>query len=74
NPATTWAAFDYTLPRITTYAKIVIKDITGKVIDEIPVNGVKGQKIWDTRNITPGVYIYTLTTETMNKSGKIVVQ
>lgn len=74
NPAKAWAAFDYTLPSGSTSAIISIKEITGKTITEIPVSGKQGQEIWDTRNIPPGVYIYTINANGMLQSGKIIIQ
>jgi len=73
NPAQEWAAFDYTLPKGESEATITITDIVGKTIVVFIVNGQQGQKIWDTRNIDNGIYIYTLKTAGLIKSGKIIV-
>jgi len=73
NPAKQWAAFDYTLPGSETKATIAICNATGSIIEILEVNGKQGQKLWDTRSIMPGVYIYTLKTEGFSKSGKIVI-
>jgi len=73
NPANQWAAFDYTLPGDQTTGIITITDVTGHTVDVLNVTGQQGQKLWDTRNLKSGVYIYTLTTGGFNQSGKIVV-
>jgi len=73
NPANQWAAFDYTLPGNQTTGIITITDVTGHTIEVLDVTGQQGQKLWDTRNLKSGVYIYTLTSGGFNQSGKIVV-
>ena len=73
NPAKQWAAFDYTLPTGVTSAIIIITDISGKTVATLSVNGKQGQKIWDTRHIVQGVYIYSLKAAGLSKSGKIII-
>jgi hypothetical protein len=73
NPASQWAAFDYTLPAGHTSATIVISDLSGKTIEVMQVKGTQGQQLWDTRDIKPGVYLYTLKSESFSQSGKIIV-
>lgn len=73
NPAKQWAAFDYTLPGEETKATITITNATGSIIDVLVVNGQHGQKLWDSRGIKPGVYIYTIKTAGFSQSGKIVI-
>ena len=73
NPAKQWAAFDYSLPTGVTSAIIIITDISGKTVATLSVNGKQGQKIWDTRHIVQGIYIYTLKAAGLRKSGKIII-
>jgi hypothetical protein len=73
NPASQWAAFDYTLPAGYTSATICISDLSGKTIEQMHVKGAQGQQLWDTRNIKPGVYLYTLKVEAFSQSGKIII-
>ncbi|PJB60022.1 MAG: hypothetical protein CO098_00285 [Bacteroidetes bacterium CG_4_9_14_3_um_filter_41_19] len=73
NPAKQWAAFDYTLPGNKTEATITITNATGSIIEILKVNGQQGQKLWDTRDIISGVYIYTIQTAGFSQSGKIVI-
>jgi len=73
NPAKQWAAFDYILPENKSKATITIRDVTGKTIEVLQVNGQQGQKLWDTRQIEHGVYIYTLKVAGLSKSGKIII-
>ena len=73
NPARDWAAFDYTLPESQSSAILTITDGSGKIIEELYLNGQQGQKLWDTRSIKSGVYVYTLKFSGIIKTGKIVV-
>ena len=73
NPAKQWAAFNYTLPSGVTSGIIIITDISGKIVATLFVNGKQGQKIWDTRHIVQGFYIYTLKAAGLSKSGKIII-
>lgn len=73
NPAKQWAAFDYTLPERKTSAIITITNSNGKTVEILEVNGQQGQKLWDTRNIKPGLYFYTIKVEEYSISGKIII-
>ncbi len=73
NPAIDWVAFNYSLPYEKPKAVIKIVDVNGKQIETFNINGMEGQKIWDTRDVKPGVYFYTLSTGEFNNSGKIVI-
>jgi len=73
NPATDWVAFDYKLPESESTATLTLTDITGKTIESFNLNGQQGQKVWDTRDIKPGTYIYTLKVASYNKTGKIAI-
>jgi hypothetical protein len=73
NPATTWAAFDYLLPEGETSATLFISEPTGKVIETFTLTGNRGQKLWDTRALKPGTYVYQMTNGAKCLIGKIVV-
>jgi len=73
NPAATWAQFNYTLPNDATGGILVISDITGKSLETMEVQGNQGSKLWDTRKLPKGVYIYTLTSGSFSETGKIVI-
>ena len=60
NPANNWVAFDYTLPYPAETGMITITDLSGRQVVEIPVDGPLGRKVWDTKDLSPGVYIYNL--------------
>ncbi len=44
------------------------------MIQTLPVSGPKGQKIWDTRHVAPGLYYFTLKTAQASKTGKLVIE
>jgi hypothetical protein len=73
NPAKAWAAFDYTLPGDATQATLTIANTMGSTVEILQLSGQQGQKLWDTRKIEPGVYIYTLKANSFSESGKIVI-
>lgn len=73
NPATNWVAFDYLLPENETSASLILTDITGKTVETLILNGQQGQKVWDTRDIKSGTYIYSLKVASYTKTGKIVI-
>lgn len=74
NPASTWAAFDYTLANDESIGIINITDITGKEVTAFDINGKQGQLVWDTRTVKPGVYIYTMTSSGSSTSGKLIIK
>jgi len=73
NPAATWAQFNYTLPLNANRGSIVITDITGKWIETIVLQSNRGNKLWDTRKLPKGVYIYTLTSAGFSETGKMII-
>ena len=74
NPATTWVAFNYALPAYADKASLEITDMQGKLIAGIQLTGKIGQKVWDTRKVEKGVYLYTLKVGTLQKTGKIIIK
>lgn len=73
NPAREWAAFDFTLPADESMATITITDVSGKNIETLEIKGKQGQKLWDTRKIDSGIYLYTMKIDGFNTTGKIVI-
>ncbi len=74
NPATSWVAFDYTLPSFVNNATLELSDLNGEVVDVFVLNQQKGQKVWDIRKVKPGIYIYTLKAGAFSESGKLVIK
>lgn len=73
NPTSLMAAFDYTLPDMDVAAILQITDMTGKIIETFMLTGKHGQKLWDTRPVNPGVYLYTLKSGIKSLTGKITI-
>jgi len=73
NPASDWAQFSYQLPYSALNGEIIITNITGKFINRLVVTGIKGTKLWDTRNVPKGVYLYTMRADGFSSTGKIVI-
>lgn len=73
NPASQWTTLYYSLPDSFSDGTIIIRNTNGTVIKRIHVNGKQGQKLLDTRKFAPGIYLYTLKTGGISKSGKMVI-
>lgn len=73
NPANTWVTFNYSLPEISTNSIIEIHNVLGALVHVINLTNYQGQVIWDTRNVKPGVYLYTLKSLGTQKSGKLII-
>ena len=73
NPASTWVAFTYELPNEASEGTIRITDISGNVIKQFIITGEQDQQVWDTRLVKTGVYIYTIISNGLSKTGKIVI-
>ncbi|NQT78148.1 MAG: T9SS type A sorting domain-containing protein [Bacteroidetes bacterium] len=74
NPAHSWAAFDYSLQSEKSSGYIKITNASGKTVEQFSISGKQGQFIWDTRGVKAGIYIYTLSSSGMSKSGKLIIR
>ncbi|RLD40604.1 MAG: hypothetical protein DRI88_13405, partial [Bacteroidetes bacterium] len=66
--------FDYKLPVYMENAVFRISNMKGEIKTTFNIDDRQGQIVWDIRHIEKGVYIYTLTTGSLNKSGKLIVR
>lgn len=73
NPASEWASFSYKIPGSSENGYIIIRDMNGIQVTIFEVAGGEGQQLWDTRNVKPGLYIYSIHAGDLIKSGKITV-
>ena len=73
NPATTWIAFDYTLPDSYSSVTLTIYDNTGRVIEKVKLTGKQGQKVLNTSSYPSGAYAYKCK-QLKNGSGKFIIQ
>lgn len=73
NPATTWAAVDYTLPAKLSKATITVSNALGVTVMSIELNGNQGQKVLDLRGLADGVYLYTIKCGEYVQTGKLVI-
>jgi len=74
NPASDYVVFELTNTPFSTHSSnqiIFITDIYGRPVDEVMVTGEK--TVWDTRNVTPGVYLYRFNNGKYTNSGKILI-
>jgi hypothetical protein len=73
NPATTWVSFDYELPIGNDHAQLLIRNTEGKQIALFQISDQLGQKVWDTRSLKAGTYIYEFISGDLKQSGKIII-
>jgi uncharacterized delta-60 repeat protein len=58
NPARGWAAFNYDRKEVAPHdGTITVRDVTGKAVASLPMQGAQGQQVWDTRHVAPGIYL-----------------
>jgi len=74
NPANTWVTFEYGLPVTANGAELIVSDMQGKLVVSFRLAGPQGQKVWDTRLVEKGIYVYTLKAGGLSKQGKLVIQ
>jgi len=73
NPAHTYVAFNFELQHDYSTGMINISDVHGNTIWKMQVIGKIGQEVWNSTGIRPGVYYYNLMSESLSKTGKIVI-
>jgi hypothetical protein len=73
NPASTWVAFNFTLPVHVNEAVLQITDVHGRSITSFVITTKQGQQVWDIRDVKKGIYLYTLKAGTMSKNGKLII-
>ena len=73
NPANQWVSAHYTIPLNEKEALLTIMDSQGRQLRSITVSGAEGQKLIDLRDLDAGLYLYTLTTKSLTKSGKLII-
>ncbi len=74
NPASTWVSFDYQLAGMAETALLEITDTQGRQLHRVELSNKQGQYVWDTRQVSPGLYYYTLKTKQASKTGKLVIE
>jgi hypothetical protein len=60
NPAGTYTSFNYSLPSEIRNAAVVIHNIVGSKIREIPITSLQGKLVIETSDMKEGIYIYSL--------------
>lgn len=73
NPANTWVAVDYTLPKGFNNAVITLTNSMGLEVNTQNVQGECGQHVIDLQKLPVGVYILTIKCEEHNITNKLVV-
>lgn len=71
NPAKEFILFDYSMPKGRYNLKIY--DGRGVLLESLEIAGGSNKVKWDTYNITPGMYFYSVFQKYLNISGKIII-
>ena len=74
NPASVWIAFDYAMPIANQSIVVNISDEEGKQIQSFKFTDKIGQKVWDIRSLSKGIYFYEARSGDKSISGKIIIQ
>ena len=73
NPATTWTTVNYSLPDNGSKALLTLTNSLGVNVFSMELDGVQGNKVIDLRNLSAGVYIYTIRFEHYTETGKLII-
>lgn len=73
NPASTWVAVDYTLPVGVNKAKMTVFNTLGVTVATYDLRGKETQKVLDLRDMSPGLYTYTVSCGKYSKNGKLII-
>ena len=60
NPANAWVAMDYRLEPPAYRAYLLLRDATGRQLEQIAIAHTEGQAVYDTRPLAPGPYTVEL--------------
>ena len=75
NPATYFTEFSWEILNLDCKARIEIYDLSGKIMASHCITEPKGKWAFDTRNLVPGTYLYSLTThDSKLAEGKLTIQ
>ena len=56
NPASSWVSIGYLLPGNSASATLLVRDITGHLVEQFRVSGEEGQVNWAVQKLAAGVY------------------
>jgi hypothetical protein len=73
NPASSWVAFDFTLPVHVNEAILQITDAQGRNVVSFTLKVKQGQQLWDIREVKKGTYFYNLKANGQSKNGKLII-
>lgn len=73
NPATTWVAIDYQLPKNATKATFTLTNGMGVKVIECGLAGHVGQKVIDLHDVASGVYVFSVLCGEYYQTGKLIV-
>ena len=74
NPASTWATVSYSLPVKATLATIRFTNTLGVTVANYDLPGNEAQKVLDLRNLSDGVYLYTIQCGEYTNTGKLIIK
>lgn len=60
NPASSWVSIGYLLPGNSASATLLVRDMTGHLVEQFTVGGEEGQVNWAVQKLAAGVYSIAL--------------
>jgi subtilisin family serine protease len=73
NPAKDFVTFTYALPEKASTGEVIIYNQEAVVMDKIILNNAKGEMKFNTSNLLPGLYFYSVSSQGEVVTGKIVI-
>jgi len=75
NPAKEYAKFNYKISLPSDKTLLIITDINGITICQFDLTTPQGELVWNTKEVSNGVYLYKITDDNdVIRRGKIVVE
>ncbi len=73
NPIQTWASVHYSLPSGEAKAQLILANAVGATVAQFSLSGNEGNMLLDLRDLSSGIYTYTITCERLSQTGKLVI-
>ena len=73
NPIQTWASVHYSLPSGEAKAQLTLANAVGATVAQFSLSGNEGNMLLDLRDLSSGIYTYTIICGKLSQTGKLVI-